>query len=61
MNEVRKDIGTVQETYTHVRRSRFRQVLTEMALLSFRNQGRGIDYTIPVIFYGEDDWEADLE
>ena len=61
MNEVCKDIRTVQEKYSKKMGGRFHHVLTETALLSFRNQNPGTDYTIPIILSGNEDWERGLE
>ena len=61
MNEVCKDIRTVQEEYSEKMGGRFHHVLTETALLSFRNQNPGTDYTIPIILSGNEDWERGLE
>lgn len=61
VKEVCEDIRTVQESYSNKMGPVFHHVLTETALLSFRNQGPGVDYTIPIILSGDDDWEPDLK
>ena len=60
-NDVCEKIRTIQEKYAEKMGSQFHHVLTETALLSFRNQGRGIDYTIPIILSGEEEWEPELQ
>lgn len=59
--QVCEDIRTVQESYSNKMGPVFHHVLTETALLSFRNQCPGVDYTIPIIIPGDDDWETDLK
>ena len=63
VKEVCEDIRTVQERYSRANKMGhvFHHVLTETALLSFRNQSPGVDYTIPIILSGDDDWETDLK
>ena len=61
MDDVCKDIRTVQEEYSKKMGGRFHHVLTETALLSFRNQNPGTDYTIPIILSSNEDWEQGLE
>ena len=61
LNDVCEKIRTIQEKYAEKMGSQFHHVLTETALLSFRNQGRGIDYTIPIILSGEEEWEPELQ
>ena len=61
MDDVCKDIRTVQEEYSKKMGGRFHHVLTETALLSFRNQNPGTDYTIPIILSSNEDWERGLE
>ena len=63
VKEVCEDIRTVQERYSRANKMGhvFHHVLTETALLSFRNQSPGVDYTIPIILSGHDDWETDLK
>ena len=63
VEKVCEDIRSVQERYSRANKMGhvFHHVLTETALLSFRNQSPGVDYTIPIILSGDDDWETDLK
>lgn len=54
-------IRAVQQTYSEAMKGSFHHVLTETALLSFTNKVGGIDKTIPIMLFGDEDWEDDLK
>ena len=57
-NDLRSDIFKVQEHYSKSMGSGFHHVLTELALLNFRNgRARDIRTTIPIILGLDDCWE----
>ena len=61
VGEVCEEIRTVQKRYSDKMGPLFHHVLTETALLSFRNQGPAIDSTLPIILSERDEkWEPEL-
>lgn len=55
------EIRAVQQIYSEAMKGSFHHVLTETALLSFTNACGGIDKTIPIMLFGDEDWEPDLK
>lgn len=54
-------IRTVQQRYSQAMENSFHHVLTETALLSFTNRNAQLDKTIPIILFGDEDWEPELK
>ena len=54
-------IRAVQQKYSKAMEKSFHHVLTETALLSFTNQCGAIDKTIPIMLYGDENWNPDLK
>ena len=54
-------IRDIQESYSKEMRTSFHHVMTETALLSFTNLYGALDKSVPIILFGDEDWESDLK
>ncbi|KAL9607299.1 MAG: hypothetical protein Q9167_007775 [Letrouitia subvulpina] len=55
------EIRDVQKRYSNAMDKSFHHVMTETALLSFTNGCGAVDKTIPIILFGDENWEPDLQ